>query len=204
MARPTRFLALALLLLLPCAAEAEIQIVAASRVRNRPPGRCGWCALEMLGRFHHLTVTYGLAESHPCRSSARSLEEYLEETGIPYRIQYPGSPDEEILRYAIREDLGAAVGFREPYPGAGGHVVTLVDFTEESVKYIDPNDTAGPPRRMSRRRFLASWDGFALVLEPESTWVKAGAGTPPAAAEAPATYGRLEFPRRFGPGHQGC
>jgi hypothetical protein len=68
----------------------------------------------------------------------------------------------------VRQGLGAVVGFRELFPGAGGHIVTLIDLTEEGVQVIDPNDADGRTRRMTLERFLYWWDGFALVLENEA------------------------------------
>ena len=59
--------ALALLLLFPHASWAGVNIAASCRVKNRPPGRCGWCALETLARYHHLKALYGLARKHPSR-----------------------------------------------------------------------------------------------------------------------------------------
>jgi ABC-type bacteriocin/lantibiotic exporter with double-glycine peptidase domain len=159
-------LALIVVLLSASATWAEVKIAAKCRIKNRPPGRCGWCALETLARHHQLKELYGLSKDNASRCTAHSLKRALAKTDVVFRIQYPGTMDQEILHYAIREGLGAAVGFREPYPGAGGHIVTLVDFTEDSVKVIDPNDEDGRIRRMSRERFLHWWDGLALVLEP--------------------------------------
>jgi hypothetical protein len=164
-------------LLLPCAARAEVAIAPDCRVKNEPPGRCGWCALETLARHHRLTALYGLTRKHPSTCSPRSLEESLAVAGVPYRIQYPGSRRRDILRYAIQEGLGAVIGLRKPSPGTYGHIVTLVDFTEAGAKVIDSNDADGRTRAMSRDRFLDQWDGFALVPEAGSCWARAtGAG----------------------------
>lgn len=171
MLAPLRCLALVLPFLVPCVVQAEVKIAAACRVKNRPPGRCGWCALETLARRLGLEAMYGLTDKHPSTCSPQSLEECLESAGISYRIQYPGRRREDILRYAIRADLGAAVGLREPYPGADKHIVTLVDFRDDSVKVIDPNDAECRTQQMSMERFRRRWDGFALVLEPASDWV---------------------------------
>jgi hypothetical protein len=166
------YIALPLSLVLPGPAWAEIDIAPACRVKNSPPGRCGWCAVETLARYHGLRGLYGLAQKNPSTCNPGNLEEALVETGICYRIQYPGRHKLAILRYAIREKLGAVIGFRQPSPNSIGHIVTLVDFTEAAVKIIDSNDTDLPTRQMSLDRFLAEWDGFALVLEPDSSWVQ--------------------------------
>jgi hypothetical protein len=150
-----RCLALALLLSLPCVADADVKIAPPCRVKNRPPGRCGWCALETLARHLEIKALYGLSD----------LEAALGETGIRYRIQYPGSSSKTILQNAMRDGLGAAVGFRELHAGKGGHIVTLIDFGPDEVRVIDPNDQDGRIRTMALDRFLYWWDGFALIIE---------------------------------------
>jgi hypothetical protein len=167
MKRLLRLVALVLPLLLPVAAAAEVRIAASCRVKNRPPGRCGWCAVETLGRHLGLKQLHGIARTHATRTTLWDLEQALGEAGVGYRIQRPGWVGTTILSEAVSEGLGAAVGFRELYPGAGGHIVTLVDFTDEEVRVIDPNDRDGRTRTMSLDRFLYWWDGFALVLERE-------------------------------------
>ena len=187
--------ALALLLLVPQASWAAVEIAAHCRVKNRPPGRCGWCALETLGRHHHLKPLYGLARKHACRCCPESLEDALAGTHIRYRIQYPGSDGLGILHYAIREDLGAVVGFRECYPGGGGHMVTLVDLTETTARVIDSNDADLRTRSMRLEDFLYWWDGFALVVEPRSHYARLDGTGPGRPARRPAYFasGRNSF-----------
>jgi hypothetical protein len=170
-----RCLALALLLSLPCVADAEIKIAPAFRIRNRPPGRCGWCALETLGRHHKIRALYGLSEKHASMAAPSDLEAALMQSKVRFRIQYPGSNSKRILEEAVRDGLGAAVGFRELYPGKGGHIVTLIDIGRDEVRVIDPNDADGRIRIMSLDRFLYWWDGFALILEKDRTEAGQGA-----------------------------
>ena len=167
MSKSVRCIALSLIFFLPGMVGAEVRIAPACRIKNRPPGRCGWCCLETLARHHKVQVLYGVTEHHSSRCGISSLETVLEAANVSFRIQYPGKQDKAILRYAIGEGLGAVIGFRELYSGAGGHIVTLVDFTDEGVKVIDPNDADGRIRKMSMERFLYWWDGFALVLDVE-------------------------------------
>jgi hypothetical protein len=177
---------LGLLLAASPAVAQEIHIAPHCRVKNRPPGRCGWCALETLARHHGLKAIYGLADRHACTCSPRSLEEALQETGVHYRMQYPGCRSRSILHYAIEEELGAAIGLRvgsssgssdafgqshSAHGAAAGHIVILVALSLDAVKFIDPNDAEGHTRTMSLRRFLALWDGLAVVLVPEGKWV---------------------------------
>ena len=149
-------------------ALAEVNISADCRIKNRPPGRCGWCALETLARHQQVTALYGVTEKNARRARPEDLEHVLTEADVDYRIQRRGTFGTRILREAVRQDRGAVVGFRERSPGAGGHIVTLVDFGAEEVRVIDPNDADGRVRTMSRERFMHWWDGFALVLNPDA------------------------------------
>lgn len=145
--------------------RAEVQIAPKNRIRNRPEGRCAWCALETLGRHHGIEALHDLADKHTTRAMPIDLEAALDDLHIDYRTQPIGSRSTTILRYASREKLGAIVGFRALTPGQGPHMVTLVDFGDKEVRVIDSNDSDGRVRTMSLKRFLSWWDGFALVLE---------------------------------------
>jgi len=169
MTRLVRSAALILFLLPPFSAAAEVQIAASYRIKNRPPGRCGWCAVETLARHLHIRKLHGITQAHPTRTTLEDLEGAVNDAGAAYRLQRPGDLNTTILRDAISAGLGAAVGFRELFPGAGGHIVTLVDFTDQEVRLIDPNDADGRTRTMPLDRFLYWWDGFVLVLEREAT-----------------------------------
>lgn len=160
-------LALLPLALWPAVGRTEVKVPLSCRIRNLPPERCGWCALETLGRFHGLTALHDLAQTRTTRARSADLEAALDSAKIDYRVQDAGCRNTLILRYAVRQDLGAIVGFRERTPGDGGHFVTLVDFGPETVRVIDSDDKDGRVRTLSRKRFLSWWDGFALVLEPE-------------------------------------
>jgi hypothetical protein len=164
--KPTfRALVLTLVFGWSCAVQAEVKITPEERVENRPPGRCGWAAVETLARHHGITALYGLADDNPTSADPEDLEEALVHAAVKYRIQYPGTRSNRILRYAIEKDCGAAVGFRELYPGAGGHIVTLVDFGPKVARVIDSSDKEFRVRTMQRDKFLSWWDGFVLVLE---------------------------------------
>src|SRR5579875_1999457 len=158
-------LVLALLAIPWGTSHAEVKIALKNRIRNHPEGHCAWCALETLGRHHGIKALQGLAEKHATRAMQIDLEAVLDDLHIDYRTQPVGSRSTTILRYAVRENLGAIVGFRELVPGQGPHMVTLVDFGPEEVRVIDSNDADGRIRTMPLKRFLSWWDGFALVLE---------------------------------------
>jgi hypothetical protein len=168
MKRVLGLVALIAVLVVPLSPAAEVQIALSCRVKNRPPGRCGWCAVETLARHLQLKKLHGITQAHATQTTLEDLEGVIVDAGVIYRIQHPGDLDTSILSDAINAGLGAAVGFRELYPGAGGHIVTLVDFTDKTVKLIDPNDSDGRTRTMPLDRFLYWWDGFALVLERQA------------------------------------
>jgi hypothetical protein len=149
--------------------RAEVNIPLDCRVSNLPPGRCGWCALETLGRHQHIKSLIGLTEKNARQARPEDLERVLIERDISYRIQARGCFDKDILEQTIRNNHGAVVGFRELSPGAGGHIVTLVDFGKTEVRVIDPNDSDHRVRTLSRERFLHWWDGFVIVLTDEYT-----------------------------------
>ena len=163
------------LYLLPCAGRAEVNIEPDCRMKNRPPGRCGWCAVETLGRHHHIKILYGLVEDHATTADPEDLTALLDKVKVRYKLQNRGDTDTEVLRKACADGLGAVVGFRPLHEGGGGHIVTLVDFTDTTVKVIDPNDQDGRIRTMTRERFLHWWDGFTIVLQPEPRTVKTSA-----------------------------
>ena len=143
---------------------AEVDIPMDCRVSNRPPGRCGWCALETVGRHQRIKSLFGLTDKNARLARPEDLEQVLAERRISYQVQERGQFDTGILLLALQKNHGVVVGFRELFPGAGGHIVTLIDLGSDEVRVIDPNDTDHRVRTMSRERFLYWWDGFALIL----------------------------------------
>src|SRR5437773_12231648 len=89
--------ALALLLLLPGAVQAEVKVLAACRIKNRPPGRCGWCCVETLARHHKIEPLYGLTEHNASRCDVTNLETVVADADVLYRIQYLGNGSQCIL-----------------------------------------------------------------------------------------------------------
>jgi hypothetical protein len=162
--RILRSLALIVLLFAPASALAEVNIPLQCRIKNQPPGRCGWCALETVARHQRIKALYGITDEHDSRSDPETLEALLQTKHLAYRLQARGTRDTGILAQAMREGRGVVVGFRELSPGSGGHIVTLVEFTEDQARVIDSNDADRRVRTMPLHRFLFWWDGFALVL----------------------------------------
>ena len=165
MTRCAFFIPPILFLILPTVGFSEVPIPSACRIANRPPGRCGWCALETLGRYLCIKTLYGLVEKHPTQSRPRELEKVLTENAVKYHSQSRWCRSTAILQEAVRDNLGAVIGFRPAYSGGGGHIVTLVDFGTKEVRILDPNDADRHVRTMDLDTFLDRWDGYALVLD---------------------------------------
>jgi hypothetical protein len=165
--RRIRAIALLVALLVIPGALAEVNIDPANRMRNRPPGRCGWCALETLGRHHQIKDLYGLVDGHESTANPEDLVAVLNKLRIDYKLQNRGDHDTALLKSCCASGLGAVVGFRPLVDGGGGHIVTLVEFTDDIVKVIDSNDQDCHVRTMSTERFLHWWDGFTLVVQPK-------------------------------------
>jgi ABC-type bacteriocin/lantibiotic exporter with double-glycine peptidase domain len=162
-----RSLVVLIVVLIPSVTQAEVLIARSHRIHDRWGDRCGWCALETLARYFAISELYDVADKHNGPARIADLEAALDRVNVNYRVQDAGCRNKAILRYAVRENLGALVGFRERTPGAGRHIITLVDYGPEEVRVVDPNDADGRIRTMSLKRFLSWWDGFALVIEPE-------------------------------------
>lgn len=162
-----RFFLLVVVVFAPSLARAEVHIEQKNRVHDRWGDRCGWCALETLARYFEITELYDLADKQTGPSRIADLETALDRANVNYRVQEPGCRNKAILSYAVRQNLGALVGFRERTPGAGRHIVTLVDYGPDEVRVLDSHDGDGRIRTMSLKRFLSWWDGFVLVIEPE-------------------------------------
>ena len=158
------FLGLVFCLGISSAANAAVDISLECRMANRPPGLCGWCAIETLARHHGIKALYGLVERNSSQCGPADIERAVAAREVKYHIQQRGKTSTQILRYAIRNNLGAVVGFRPVAGGNGGHIVTLVDFGPEEIRYIDSN-YPDRVRMMDLETFLERWDGFALVLD---------------------------------------
>lgn len=158
--------AITALFMVAATARAGVEISPADRVHDKTGNRCGWCALETLARHHGLTQLIEQAVQKTGRATVADLEAALDAARADYRVQDAGLRYTLILKYAAREKRGALVGFHERTAGAGRHIVTLIDFGEDGVRVIDPNDADGRVRTMSLRHFLSWWDGFALVIDP--------------------------------------
>jgi hypothetical protein len=119
--------------------------------------------VETLARHHGIKALYGLVDRNSGPSRPGDLERAVTASEVRFWIQQRGSTSTDILDHAIQSDLGAVVGLRPASGGHGGHIVTLVDFGAEEVRYIDSN-YPDRVRLMDRETFLERWDGFALIL----------------------------------------
>src|SRR5579871_5677981 len=104
--RLVRYLALIVLLVAPAAAFADLNIPLQCRIKNRPPGRCGWCALETCARHQRVKALFGITDEHDSRCDPENQEAVLVQKHLAYRIQPRGNCDTAILSQAIREGRG--------------------------------------------------------------------------------------------------
>jgi ABC-type bacteriocin/lantibiotic exporter with double-glycine peptidase domain len=162
-----RSLAVLLVVLAPSVAPAEVSIPRSSRVHDRWGNRSGWSALETLAHYFEITELYHLTDKQTGPANPSDLEAALDKVNVNYRVQDAGCRNKAILHYAVRENLGALVGFRALTPGAERHFVIVVDYGPDEVRVLDSTDADGRIRTMPLKRFLSWWDGFALVIEPE-------------------------------------
>ena len=161
-----RLAILLLMLALPAIAQADVAIPQQHRVPNRTGSQCAWSSLETLARFHGLTQIHGLTQrygglggqGYGGTTGPGGPERVLTQAGVRFRSQTPPNRDLAILRYAVRCNLGAAVGL------SGTHVVTLVGLDEasQSFRAIENSDS----QLRVRTIHLSHWDGWTIVLFP--------------------------------------
>ncbi len=161
-----RLLAVILATFVPNFAHADVPIERSDRVHDRWGDRCGWCALETMANYFDITELHQLADKRTGPATLADLESILDGVNVNYRAQDAGCRNKQILSYAVRENLGAIVGFRERTPGGQRHLVILVDYGPDTVRVLDSHDADGRVRTMPLKRFLSWWDGSALVIEP--------------------------------------
>lgn len=85
---------------------------------------------------------------------------------VKYKMQLHGDTDHAILKEAMDKKLGCAIGVKD-YPGEGNyHMITLTEFTDEKVVFVDNNGTL-PRVEKSREWFDAHWTGYTIIVYPE-------------------------------------
>lgn len=98
--------------------------------------------------------------------NSTNVKEEFERLGVKYKLQKHGDYDHEILKESMKLKLGCAVGFKDyPKPGVY-HMVTLTEYNDDDVAFVDNN---GDCERVVKTRnwFDKHWMGFAIMVIPE-------------------------------------
>ena len=165
----------------------RVKIDKANRVENINPGYCAWCSIEMLGRHLKVKKLYNLTKNRTKESDiwinyddgkgwirlraneghSNTIRWKMDELGVKYRMCNYGKFDRAMIEDSIKNNLGCAVGFKSgAFKGEGAHAVVLIDYNDDDVEFIDPND---PESTYTAKRewFDYYWDGWVLVVERE-------------------------------------
>jgi len=159
------------LLLLPLTVFAEVKIDVKNRVPNKEPGYCTWCSIETLGRHHNIKALFDLVENRSDNNlgTDKAIYRQLKKLKVKFKMQYFGGKKTSLIEYAIKNDLGCAVGFK-PYAFGSSverrsaHMVTMIDFNKKQIKFIDPCDCKNIYTK-SRQWFDKYFDGAVIVIE---------------------------------------
>jgi hypothetical protein len=156
-------------------------IPTANRIKNKPPGYCGWCCLETLGRTLGIpklaTIStdrekdpdflYYVQEGQFLRpvlepkngSSRLSVKCKLTDLGVKHRITVF---DRQHLETAA-EQTGCVVFIKAGGFGPEPHAVLATHYDDKFVRLIDPNTTK--EQTYTRETFDKWWDGTTISVE---------------------------------------
>ncbi len=132
---------------------------------------------------------------HPADGYPNAVRKQLKDMGVKYRDNLPemhgGKKDFAFLEKACDDGFGAMVAVKNCQPIAtNSHAlaVTEISAAEEkfvgadgkptrdiAVYYYDSNTTTGT-FRVSKTWFMAAWDGWAVVVEPQGAYTVPKAG----------------------------
>ncbi len=140
------------------------------RIPNRPPGLCCWVSLATLGYHHHIKELYRIDEEEKgTLAYASNVREALNKRKVKFKQQddnprWFGGCNDDIIKEAIKRNLGCVCGVREGALGASAHAIIVVDYNDKTVEYIDPNTCT--VWVASRAWWDINWYGFAVFVEP--------------------------------------
>lgn len=130
-------------------------------VQNKPPGYCGWCCLEALGRHQGIKRLHGLVEKIPpfqALTHPSMIANKLNNLKVKFSFIKTGKGLEKACK------THACLVFMEPNPAIPfKHAVIICQINESEVRYYDPN---GKKRMVaSRQWFDRYWSRAAFKLE---------------------------------------
>lgn len=127
-------------------------------VFNVMGGQCAWASLETLARYHKIERLYGLTMDHKGLTGPGAPESVLKAKQVQHRSQPAGNRDTKILADAVSQGLGCMIGL------GGKHCVVLVGLDGQTMTVIDNSSRGTQTRQLS----LSAWDGWTIVLYPDS------------------------------------
>lgn len=164
-------------------ASADVPIPKEFRPMNRDPGRCAWCALEALGRYHGYKEMEGLVERNNRAGYSWWYEEQLKKHKVKYDMAiYTGEKlhrwkidqwtidtwDTSWLEWASEKKYGCAVAYWTA-DKAAKHMVVLTEFDRNTkkIKVIDSNNPDKVTETCNLSWFLYYWDGSVIIIYPK-------------------------------------
>lgn len=148
------------------------------RVKNRPPGYCGWCCLETLGKLQGVKELDDLAQNREKdkdlmlitpnglvfipkhAASVYTVREKMQELKVPftYKINYDPSLITEATKHTC-------VIFIKERDQEVGHAVILTQYNEKEIHFIDPNDCKEYIAKQAWIDYY--WTGISIRLNRE-------------------------------------
>jgi hypothetical protein len=110
------------------------------------------------------------SQTNEAPGTAERVHEELRKRNVKYKLQDHGNYSTSILKEAVDNNLGCAVGLMN-YPRKGDyHMVTLTELTKDKFYFID---NLGECNRYeaSRAWFDAHWSGYTILVYPDKTTV---------------------------------
>jgi len=164
---------------------AEVWIDPLHQVKNRHPGYCCWCCLEMLGQRQNVPALKGLtdARAKDCDyvetqiiptdfglqtirrvipknfGSEGAVRQKLDSLGVKYKITHW---DREHLKQSVKGN-GCVVFVRANEVMGGDHAVILTNLSDDKFEYFDPNNCGYWRGDLSW--FYYYWSGVAVSIE---------------------------------------
>lgn len=144
-----------------------------ARTKNYGPN-CLWACVNTLARLHdihdHRFILADRIADHNIRGykDARDIhvEEYLKHIGANYKITQQKNKDKSLLEQ-YGSSYGVVVSFYKGFrPGWVSHAVLVIEYTDTSVTFWDPNFPTYT-YKCTRRWFDYWWSGGSLVILPK-------------------------------------
>lgn len=88
-------------------AQADVTIAPEDHIKNLPPGRCAWAALETLGRTHGWSVLRGLRDRNNRSAQWLDMIAELDKDKVKYQVQWP--KEGEYFYYLMHNDQVYAI-----------------------------------------------------------------------------------------------